>query len=149
MPPDPNLFKCEHVDMLFKLLQKLNEGRELGIAEKEALEMRNVHKNGYRMNQLSMASAMKLANSKKKMAVAARSSEQTAGAMTGEYIPDEKSPAEFTDKKTLGDWTECGEHEFQKVNFGVCCGNWGGSFPNNPQKQDKMTRDVLSSIGHI
>ena len=43
VPPDPNLFKCEHVDMLFKLLQKLNEGRELGIAEKEALEMRNVH----------------------------------------------------------------------------------------------------------
>ena len=79
-------------------------------------------------------------------AVAERSSGQTAGAMTEEYI---SRPAECTNKITLGDWTDCGAHGCIKVNFGVCCGNWGGSFPSNHQKQDRMTRDVLQSIGHI
>ena len=81
-------------------------------------------------------------------AVAERSSGQTAGAMTEEYI---LGADECTNQITLGDWTACGEHEYIKVNLGVCCGNWTGGcrYSYNPQKQERMIREVLSSIGHI
>ena len=36
--------------------------------------------------------------------------------MTEEYI---SRPAECTNQKTLGDWTDCGKHEYIKVNYGV------------------------------
>lgn len=38
VPPDPAVFQVEGVDVLFKLLQSIYEGREIGVAEKEAMQ---------------------------------------------------------------------------------------------------------------
>ena len=35
------------------------------------------------------------------------------------------------------------------MNYGVASGNWGGSFPNNPGKQARMTEDVFQTPTHV
>ena len=37
VPPNPEIFQVEGVEYLFKLLQQVYEGREIGIPEKEAV----------------------------------------------------------------------------------------------------------------
>ena len=82
-------------------------------------------------------------------AVAERSTEQTAGEMTEEIIPDVPRPAEFHNQIISGEWTDCGEDEREIVNYGIASGNWGGSFPKNQAKQDWMVEDVFETPTHV
>merc|ERR1711879_1008861 len=66
VPNNNEIFKGEGFDVLFRLLSNLYEGRELGIAEKEAI-LEN--KKG---PQLSFSAAMKMATTRKKLAKEAK-----------------------------------------------------------------------------
>ena len=39
MPPKPEIFKGEGIEIIFKMLQAIYEGRELGMIEKDQLQI--------------------------------------------------------------------------------------------------------------
>ena len=39
MPPNPEIFKGEGIEIIFKMLQAIYEGRELGMIEKDQLQI--------------------------------------------------------------------------------------------------------------
>lgn len=46
MPPNPEIFKGEGIEIIFKMLQAIYEGRELGMIEKDQMQVQKwVQKN--------------------------------------------------------------------------------------------------------